>query len=199
MKRYDVDLPKEPRIPSRKKAPGGQISDSTDTEKLSKHGKQGEAADTAKEILQTLQSARKEASLLVAELSRENGTIQNLRTAKRDLEAEKRDLENELREKKNFLEQSYEELEAKSRQNEILNAQVNDLDERLKRSLQLDEISKNQDLLLLKSSLSDALKRQYKDYMENREEPCTEENYAAFKTSLEHIFRALKRLDIQID
>ena len=139
-----------------------------------------------------LQSARKEASLLIDELSRENGTIQNLRT-------EKRNLENEIREKKNLLEQSYDELATKNRQTEELNSQVNDLDERLKNSLQFDEISKNQDLLLLKNSLGDALKRQYKDYMENREAPCTAENYAAFKTSLEHIFRTLKRLDIQID
>lgn len=76
--------------------------------------------------------------------------------------------------------------------------EIADLKTRLKASFQADRITQNQELLTLKRNISSAISLQYKDFIENKDVPCNEDNYEALKNALEYIFRVLKRGGIEL-
>lgn len=76
--------------------------------------------------------------------------------------------------------------------------EIADLKTRLKASFQADRITQKQELLTLKRNISDAVRLQYKDFVQSKDVPCNEDNYEAFKNDLEYIFRGLKRNGIEL-
>ncbi len=86
-------------------------------------------------------------------------------------------------------------MEKEKRINE-LERQVADLTERLRTSLQMDEISKSQELITLKNDISEALKLDYADFAKSKERPYNEDLFEAYRSTLTRIFKLLKRFDI---
>lgn len=62
--------------------------------------------------------------------------------------------------------------------------EIADLKTRLKASFQADRITQNQELATLKRNISSAINIQYKDFIENKDVPCNEDNYEAWKNDL---------------
>ena len=77
-----------------------------------------------------------------------------------------------------------------------LQNQVSDLTERLRTSLNMDSISKNQELITLKNDISEALKLDYADYTKSKDGPYNEDLFEAYRSTLTRIFKLLKRYGI---
>lgn len=75
--------------------------------------------------------------------------------------------------------------------------QIEDLTERLRMSMQMDDISKNQELLTLKNDISDALKLDYADFIKSKEKPYDPDLFDAYRLTLSRIFKLLKRFGIE--
>gem|GEM_PF-1400521 len=88
------------------------------------------------------------------------------------------------------------EIGMKEKQLSEMNGQIADLTERLRISLQMDDISKNQELITLKSDISDALKLDYADFAKSKENPYSEDLFEAYRSTLTRIFKLLKRFGI---
>jgi len=74
-----------------------------------------------------------------------------------------------------------------------------DLTERLRTALQMDGISKSQELTTLKNDVSEALKLEYADYTKSRERPCGEDLFEAYRAMLSRIFKVLRRYGISCE
>jgi len=101
-----------------------------------------------------------------------------------------------LREKEKQL--STASLELKKSKDELSSseAQVSDLTDRLRTSLNMDEISKNQELVTLKNDISEALKLDYSDFMGTKSSECSQDLFEAYRSTLTRIFKLLKRFGI---
>ena len=75
--------------------------------------------------------------------------------------------------------------------------QIEDLTERLRMSMQMDDISKKQDLLTLKNDISEALKLDYVDFIKSKEKPYDPDLFDAYRLTLSRIFKLLKRFGIE--
>jgi hypothetical protein len=82
------------------------------------------------------------------------------------------------------------------RENEV---RVIDLSERLKNSLQMDNISQNQELITLKTNLQNSLKVEYADYLVSKDSDCNPDTYGALIGSLTRTFKILRRFGITIE
>ena len=78
-------------------------------------------------------------------------------------------------------------------------ARIDDLSGRLKNSLQMDNISQNQELITLKTNLQNSLKVEYADYIVSKDSECNPDTYGALIGSLSRIFKTLRRFGIVID
>jgi hypothetical protein len=94
----------------------------------------------------------------------------------------------------------------KERQNESLISEIaemkkknDDMTERLRTALQMDGISKSQELTTLKNDISEALKLEYADYTKSRERPCDEDLFEAYRATLSRIFKVLRRFGISCE
>jgi len=76
------------------------------------------------------------------------------------------------------------------------NKKIDDLTERLKTALQMDNISKSQEITTLKNDISEALKLEYSDYTKSKERPHNEDLFEAYQAMLSRIFKVLKRFGI---
>ena len=90
------------------------------------------------------------------------------------------------------------EVEQLRREKSELENQVKDLDERLTNIFKLDAIAQNQELITLKSNLALSLKLTHNDYKALLDVPLSQDSYAFAKASMTHIFKILKRFDIQL-
>lgn len=72
-------------------------------------------------------------------------------------------------------------------------AQIADLTERLRISIQMNDISKSQEIVALKSDISETLKLDYTDYLKSRENPYDQDLFEAYRSTLSRIFKLLKR------
>jgi len=76
---------------------------------------------------------------------------------------------------------------------------IEDLGNRLQRTLQLDVADHNQEIKTLKSNISNALKIEYQDYQSSKEKGFSQDQYEAYKASLFRIFMSLKQLNIKLE
>jgi len=74
--------------------------------------------------------------------------------------------------------------------------QIEDLTQRLRTSLEMDNISKNQELITLKNDISEALKLDYADYAKSTNLPYNEDLFEMYRSTLKRIFKLLKRFGI---
>ena len=88
--------------------------------------------------------------------------------------------------------------EDKEKEIELTNQkqQIDDLTERLRKSMQMDDISKKQEILTLKNDISEALKLDYEDFVKSKEKPYEEDLFEAYRSTLSRIFKLLKRFGI---
>ena len=87
---------------------------------------------------------------------------------------------------------------AQESENAKLRKKVDDLTERLRVSLQMSDVSKNQELVNLKSEISKAIKLDYADYERSKDKGHSKDLVKVYKAMLARIFKQLKRLDIPL-
>lgn len=88
------------------------------------------------------------------------------------------------------------EVAVKEKQLSEAKGQIEDLTQRLRASLQMDNISKSQELITLKNDISEALKLDYADYTKSKDSPYSEDLFEAYRSTLTRIFKLLKRFGI---
>jgi uncharacterized coiled-coil protein SlyX len=150
-------------------------------------------------LLKSLSSASKEAAILLKSLSDSNGTIALLRNDIESRDYRISELSSVISERNRdiaALQRNLEESQRTTRENE---SQIADLSERLKTSLQMDNISQNQELITLKTNLQNSLKVEYADYLSDNGSECNPDTYGALLGSLARIFKTLRRFGIIID
>lgn len=151
------------------------------------------------ELLRMLSSASKEAAELLESLSDSNGTISLLRKVVTNKDSRIAELSTTIGERDrtiNDLQRKLNESQYLVRENE---AHVADLSERLKNSLQMDNISQNQEMITLISNLKNSLKVEYADYLVSKDSECNPDTYGALIGSLTRIFKTLRRFGITME
>lgn len=74
-----------------------------------------------------------------------------------------------------------------------------DLDRRLTVSYEIDQTANSQEVITLKNDIADGLKLEHKNYKENLDEPCNEDNFLAYRATVMRIFRTLKRFGVEFE
>lgn len=74
-----------------------------------------------------------------------------------------------------------------------------DLTNRLRKSLSMDEISKNQELITLKNDISVAMKPDYRDFTNSRDKEFSQGLFEVYRSMLSRLFRVLKRHEIELE
>lgn len=154
--------------------------------------------DSAKEILKILQSTNQEVQKLFDSIFSKNNTIQNLQEKLNIKEKEMNLLKVEIENKNIALMSLRDEFNKVKAELEGREMKISDLTERLKASFNADNILKKQELITLKNDIATAVKLQYEDFNEHRNESCNEDNYEALKVTLNQVFRTLKKYGIEI-
>ena len=103
-----------------------------------------------------------------------------------------REKEQELRAASHAVKKSEEVLSATQ-------SQIDDLTNRLRTSLSMDEISKNQELTTLKNDISEALKLDYSDFIGTKSSEYSQDLFEAYRSTLTRIFKLLKRFGINCE
>lgn len=153
----------------------------------------------AETLVSTLSTASHELNTLLATMRESYGTITILKNTinERDLQIK------ELREALVQCEQQTASLkDTISKYESVIageQAKVDDLTERLKFSLQMDEVAQNQEMLTLKTNLANSLKLEYADYINSKEEECNPDTFGALQGSLARTFKILRRHGISIE
>lgn len=76
---------------------------------------------------------------------------------------------------------------------------TDELTKKLELSFQMDKSTADQDLLTLKTDISNGLKFEYDTFNENIDCECDDDNFEAYKGTITRIFRTLKRLGITFE
>ncbi|MDR1702479.1 MAG: SlyX family protein [Sporomusaceae bacterium] len=96
-----------------------------------------------------------------------------------------------------------EELEriiaAQQAQLEENETKIINLTERLKNSFHMDNISRNQELVTLKTNIAKRLKLEYSDFLDSKHSECNVDNFIACIGSLERIFMVLRQHGISCE
>lgn len=147
-------------------------------------------------LVSLLENANEEANKLFKNIFERNLTIKSLEQQitlkEREINEVKLQIRNE-KDKSTYLTTKIEELKAELNSS---NLEIDNLRERLKIAFNIDDVKKNQEIITLKTDISTALKLQYEDFNEHKEEECNEDNYEALKVTLNQVFRTLKRYGI---
>ena len=88
--------------------------------------------------------------------------------------------------------------EAQDSENNELRKKVDDLTERLRVSIQMSDVSKNQELVNLKSEISKAIRLDYADYEKSKDKNHSKDLFKVYKAMLARVFKQLRRLDIPL-
>ncbi|WP_294134631.1 hypothetical protein [uncultured Clostridium sp.] len=147
-------------------------------------------------LVSLLENANEEANKLFKNIFERNLTIKSLEQQitlkEREINEVKLQIRNE-KDKSTYLTTKIEELKAELNSS---NLEIDNLKGRLKIAFNIDDVKKNQEIITLKTDISTALKLQYEDFNEHKEEECNEDNYEALKVTLNQVFRTLKRYGI---
>lgn len=155
-------------------------------------------ADSLKELIRTLKAANEEAQKLFNSIFIKNAILQNLEDKLNFKEKETISLKGEIENKNAHISVLNDELNKIKTEFSDKDHLIIDLTERLKTSFNADDISKKQELITLKNDIGSAIRLQYEDFNEHKNESCNEDNYEAFKVTLNQVFRTLKRYGIEI-
>lgn len=80
---------------------------------------------------------------------------------------------------------------------ERVTAERDDLDARLALAFEMDESTKNQEVLTLKGDIGSSLKLEHANYLENIEVACDEDMFIAYRATIRRMFRTLGRFGIE--
>ncbi|ADU26814.1 hypothetical protein [Ethanoligenens harbinense] len=150
----------------------------------------------SKDALVKIESTQTEILLLLRRLTENRAAIDTLSMQIQKKNGEIATAQATIREREQQL--SFSTLELKKIKTTLSSseAQVSDLTERLRTSLNMDEISKNQELATLKNDISEALKLDYSDFMASKGSEYSSDLFEAYRSTLTRIFKLLKRFGI---
>lgn len=164
-----------------------------------------DAESLVKEFTHSLSDTFGTITLLKEELVRKSEEIKSLQEK---MEEKEELLQQTLTEKEEIFQRTLVEKDAllsalqedsigKDKQLQCLIEDKQDLEERVKNAYQMDEIVVNQQLLTLKSDISEDLQLEYEEYRESLGNLCNEDEFAAYRATIKRIFRTLKRHGIE--
>ncbi|MDL2233238.1 hypothetical protein LJC63_06625 [Ruminococcaceae bacterium OttesenSCG-928-L11] len=133
-------------------------------------------------VLRRLTENRTAMDALALQLQKKNGEIDSAQSTILDRERQLSATALELKKSKEALSSAEE--------------QISDLTSRLRASLNMDEISKNQELTTLKNDISEALKLDYSDFIGTRNSEYSQDLFEAYRSTLTRIFKLLKRFGV---
>jgi peptidoglycan hydrolase-like protein with peptidoglycan-binding domain len=133
-------------------------------------------------LLRKLSSSQTAIDSLAAQLTSRENEISDIRAQRNDKEQQLKTALIEI-----------DEIKGK-----LTNAEsdISDLTGRLRSSLSMDEISKNQELTTFKNDISEALKLDYSDFNATRESEYSPDLFDVYRSTLTRIFKLLKRFGI---
>lgn len=150
------------------------------------------------ELSRTLKSANDEAKKLFESIFENNMTVKSLQEQIKNKDYEISSIKAQEQNKTAKIEEMDSKINDLISQINNKNIEIDDLKKRLKISFKVDNISKNQEIITLKNDIAAALKLQYEDFNEYKDEECNEDNYEALKVTLNQVFRTLKRYGIEL-
>lgn len=153
----------------------------------------------AKNITETLEKANVEAAKLFNSILTKNNTINNLEEKLKEKDEKIYSLEVQIGEYYSMNIKIENEMDKLTKELSGKNAIIENLNERLKISFKADDITKKQDLITMKKDIASSIKRQYKDFIQYKNEDCNEDNYEALKVTINQVFRALIRNGIELE
>ena len=150
----------------------------------------------SKNALVKIESSQSEILAVLRKLTENRTAIDNLSLQIQKKDSEIAAAQATIREREQQL--STLSLELKNSKDALSSAeaQVHDLTERLRTSLNMDEISKNQELATLKNDISEALKLDYSDFSGTISSEYSPDLFEAYRSTLTRIFKLLKRFGI---
>ncbi|MCK4260831.1 MAG: hypothetical protein KAX49_17775 [Halanaerobiales bacterium] len=154
--------------------------------------------DSTKELIKTLKSANQEAQKLFDSIFNKNNIIQNFQEKLNAKEKQMNLLKIEIQNKNAKITSLNGQLNKVETELADREMKISDLIERLKISFNADDISKKQELITLKNDIATAVKLQYEDFIEIKNESYNEDNHEALKGMLNQVFRTLKRYGIEL-
>jgi hypothetical protein len=157
-----------------------------------KHEKVSNGAETITRIEKNQQEILAAIRRLVD--SRSSIEALSLAIARRDEEISA--IKSDLAEKERRAASLASEIGVKEKQLAEMKGKIDNLTGRLRTSLQMDNISKSQELITLKNDISEALKLDYADFAKSKENPYSEDLFEAYRSTLARIFKLLKRFGI---
>jgi hypothetical protein len=143
-----------------------------------------------------LEKTQQEILATLRRLAENHASIDSLTGLLQKKDAELSSARNEISNKENQLMALGFELRTRDKRIEEADEKIADLTDRLRTSLQMDDISKSQELITLKNDISEALKLDYADFMKSKENVYSQDLFEAYRSTLTRIFKLLKRFGI---
>ena len=144
------------------------------------------------EALKNIEKSQHDILALLRIVADNNKTIESFAAVITQKEAELREARNAFSDKDRKVGLLDAEIAEKDKQ-------IDDLTERLRTALQMDGISKNQEIATLKNDISEALKLDYSDFIKGKEKPFNEDLFDAYRATLSRTFKLLKRFGISCE
>ena len=143
-----------------------------------------------------LEKTQQEILATLRELTENRASIDSLTDLLNRKDAELASARAEISNKENQITSLGFDLGAKDKRIEEEAEKIADLTDRLRTSLQMDDISKSQELMTLKNDISEALKLDYADFIKSKENEYSQDLFEAYRSTLTRIFKLLKRFGI---
>ena len=135
----------------------------------------------------------------IYKLSDNQSSVDKLTTSISMRDKEIVEIKTKLVDKEHHIDLLANEIKLKEKQITEKDDQIADLTERLRMSLQMDDISKNQKLITLKNDISEALKLDYTDFIKSKQNQYSVDLFEAYRATLTRIFKLLKRFEISCE
>ena len=143
-----------------------------------------------------IKSSQVEMLSLLRKLSSDHIAIDTLSAQLTSRENEITDIRAQRDDKEQQLKEALTEISALTLKLAKADSDVSDLKERLRSSLSMDEISKNQEITTLKNDISEALKLDYSDFIGTKESEYNPDLFDVYRSTLTRMFKLLKRFGI---
>lgn len=150
-------------------------------------------------LLDSIRNAYDEANAVINEINIKNSIIRKSENLIKQKEEQINKLNTTIQSNSDQIHRLEQELKECYISINNLKEQNENLSARLGAINQVDEVNRDQQLLTLKKEIYKSIEPEYRDYIENKDNPYDEENYEAFITSLGRIFRKLQRLGITFE
>ena len=147
-------------------------------------------------LIKKLEESQQEILTLLHKLTDTHSSIDSLTSALSRRDAEISTIRSDFSEKERHIAKLGTDLTNKDKRITELESEVQNLTERLRTSLQMDDISKNQEMITLKNDISEALKLDYADFLKSKDNMYNQDLFDAYRSTLSRIFKLLKRYGI---